>query len=386
MRLRHPDGADRAPVLLHQRARRRGPRRHPRPAGHVRRAGPRAARRRRARASACGWPHRPPPGWPRDAGRAAPAARARCDARGLEVVTLNGFPYAAFQQPVVKHAVYQPDWTDPRRLRVHPRPGPRAGRPAARRRRARLDLDAAAGLARAVGRRPVRRLPPRAWTPSPRGLAPAATAPVRVAFEPEPGCVIETTDAGRRAAVATWTPSRLGVCLDLAHLACALGGAGRRPSAALRAAGVPIVKTQVSAALAATTRRATRTCSAAYVEPRFLHQTRGRDGLSTDDLDEALALRRARRRGGCTTTCRCTPPRSPPLRATTDVLRRRAAASCSADPSRAATTSTSRRTPGTCCRRSCARTTPGRAGRRHRRRAGLRPRPADRRPGEARWR
>src|SRR6266536_1104162 len=37
--------------------------------------------------------------------------RRELDARGLEVVTFNGFPYAAFHAPVVKHAVYQPDWT-----------------------------------------------------------------------------------------------------------------------------------------------------------------------------------------------------------------------------------------------------------------------------------
>ena len=51
----------------------------------------RARRRRRGCAGGCG---------------------ASCDARGLEVVTLNGFPYSAFQAPVVKHAVYHPDWTD----------------------------------------------------------------------------------------------------------------------------------------------------------------------------------------------------------------------------------------------------------------------------------
>jgi hypothetical protein len=43
--------------------------------------------------------------------------RAALDERGLEVVTLNGFPYAAFQDPVVKYAVYRPDWTEPQRLR-----------------------------------------------------------------------------------------------------------------------------------------------------------------------------------------------------------------------------------------------------------------------------
>src|SRR2546430_287668 len=42
--------------------------------------------------------------------------RKELDTRGLEVVTFNGFPYQAFQAPVVKYDVYQPDWTSPERL------------------------------------------------------------------------------------------------------------------------------------------------------------------------------------------------------------------------------------------------------------------------------
>ncbi len=73
--------------------------------------------------------------------------RRELTARGLEVVTLNGFPYQSFQAPVVKQAVYHPDWTRPERLDVHPRPGPDPGRPAPRRRGPRIDLHAAVGLA-----------------------------------------------------------------------------------------------------------------------------------------------------------------------------------------------------------------------------------------------
>ena len=42
--------------------------------------------------------------------------RRDLDARGLEVVTLNGFPYQSFHAPVVKHAVYRPDWLTAARL------------------------------------------------------------------------------------------------------------------------------------------------------------------------------------------------------------------------------------------------------------------------------
>ncbi|MBO0517830.1 xylose isomerase, partial [Streptomyces beijiangensis] len=42
--------------------------------------------------------------------------RAELDQRGLEVVTLNGFPYEGFGAEEVKYRVYKPDWTDPERL------------------------------------------------------------------------------------------------------------------------------------------------------------------------------------------------------------------------------------------------------------------------------
>ncbi|MFK8850305.1 xylose isomerase [Streptomyces sp. Ac-502] len=59
----------------------------------------------------------------RDAARALvsdPAAlrglRRELDIRGLEVVTLNGFPYRGFGDRHVKYRVYRPDWTEPARL------------------------------------------------------------------------------------------------------------------------------------------------------------------------------------------------------------------------------------------------------------------------------
>ncbi|MEU1644230.1 metabolite traffic protein EboE [Micromonospora zamorensis] len=224
--------------------------------------------------------------------------RTELDARGLEVVTLNGFPYAAFQAPVVKQDVYHPDWTTEQRLtytlnlaRVladllpddavrgsistlplawrQPWDTDRAD--AARRR---LD-QLAAGLA-AVQRDTGRE--------------------VRVAFEPEPGCVVEST--GQAAELLSGVDTdRLGVCLDLAHLACAW----EEPAEALerlRTAGLPVVKVQVSAAVEATDPDGGAEALRRWVEPRFLHQTRGAGcaGLAdpadpayaADDLDEAL--------------------------------------------------------------------------------------------------
>ncbi|MFG1918697.1 metabolite traffic protein EboE [Micromonospora sp. NPDC048898] len=224
--------------------------------------------------------------------------RTELDARGLEVVTLNGFPYAAFQAPVVKQDVYHPDWTTGQRLTYT------------------LDLarvladllpdDAARGSISTL---------PLAWrqpwdtarADAARGrldeLAAGLAAvqrdtgrEVRVAFEPEPGCVVEST--GQAAELLSGMDTeRLGVCVDLAHLACAW----EEPAEALerlRAAGLPVVKVQVSAAVEAADPEGGADALRRWVEPRFLHQTRGAGcaGLAdpadpayaADDLDEAL--------------------------------------------------------------------------------------------------
>src|SRR5699024_8035335 len=129
------------------------------------------------------------------------ALRAVLAEQGLEVVTLNAFPYGGFHDPVVKHRVYRPDWTE----------------------RARLDytLDAAAVLAELLPddarRGSISTLPLAWWTPWSDEAAQAARAnldalatglarlreetgrTVRVGFEPEPGCVVETTTDAVRA-------------------------------------------------------------------------------------------------------------------------------------------------------------------------------------------
>jgi sugar phosphate isomerase/epimerase len=214
--------------------------------------------------------------------------RRELDARGLEVVTLNGFPYEAFQAPVVKLGVYYPDWTSRARLDYTLQLA-----------RILVDLMPDAAAYGSVSSLPIAWRTP--WDGSraaaafghldelARGLARLESESgrrVRVGFEPEPGCLIENTTQAAELLSGVDT-ERLGVCLDLAHLACAW----EEPAAALdrlRGAGVPIVKVQVSAALEASDPVAAADVLKAYVEPRFLHQTRSRGGDATDDLDTAL--------------------------------------------------------------------------------------------------
>ncbi|MDS0136302.1 MULTISPECIES: metabolite traffic protein EboE [unclassified Amycolatopsis] len=208
--------------------------------------------------------------------------RRELAARGLEVVTFNGFPYQGFHDPVVKHKVYRPDWAAPERTRY--------------------TLDLARLLAELMPDDAVRgsvSTLPLGWRTEWRGddgqldvLAKGLAAqdrPVRVAFEPEPGCIIETT-AQAASLLSEVDKDRLGVCLDTCHLAVGF----EDPAAALgrlEAAGLDVVKLQASAALEAPDPAdpVTRTALASFVEPRFLHQSTEGAPPGADDLDLALA-------------------------------------------------------------------------------------------------
>ncbi|MGW4385156.1 metabolite traffic protein EboE [Streptomyces sp. NPDC004685] len=220
--------------------------------------------------------------------------RTELDRRGLEVVTLNGFPYEGFGAEEVKYRVYKPDWADPERL-AHTVD-------LARLLAALLPSDITEGTISTL---------PLAWRtavdPARRDVAYAALTTlaerldaleeltgrsVRIGLEPEPGCTVETT-GDAIAPLTAVARERIGVCVDTCHLATSF----EDPAAALdalAAAGIPVVKSQLSAALHAEhpERAEVREALAAFDEPRFLHQTRTLtpEGLrGTDDLGEALA-------------------------------------------------------------------------------------------------
>jgi sugar phosphate isomerase/epimerase len=237
------------------------------------------------------------------------------------VFTINGFPYGAFHAVRVKEAVYEPDWRDARRLAYTDRlatllaallPGehglygsvstvPGAFRPRAR------SAEDAATIAERLLRHAVRLM----------ALEAETGRSIRLALEPEPWCVLETVAdavayfaahlhsrdavdrlaalAGRTRADAEAALHRLiGVCLDACHLAVEFADPGDA-LAQLEAAGIAIVKVQVSAGMAATLGgddAATRGALAAFADDVYLHQVvERRDGELRRfvDLPEALA-------------------------------------------------------------------------------------------------
>ncbi|GAA3345316.1 hypothetical protein GCM10020358_51950 [Amorphoplanes nipponensis] len=210
-------------------------------------------------------------------GRSRTRLRAEIAARGLEIVTLSGAPWAegGDEDPVT------PDWSEPARLEytldlariltdLMPEDavrgavttiglGPRAGWDAAKQKAsARILSRLSAGLAEV------------AWH---TGRA------VRVGFQPEPGFVLDRAEAIVEA-FGRLDRERLGVSLDLAHLACTWQG----PVAVLdqlAAAGIAVIRARIAAALEAVDPIASAEALRGYVEPGHPppgHQPRRRPG------------------------------------------------------------------------------------------------------------
>jgi sugar phosphate isomerase/epimerase len=213
----------------------------------------------------------------------------------LYVFTINGFPYGTFHGAPVKAAVYRPDWREDERVAytnlladlladllpdgvdgsISTVPGcfrDRAGDPAAIAEiAANLHRSAAhcAAIARATGKH------------------------ITLAIEPEPCCVIETLDE----AIALFTDHlrgvpHLGLCLDACHAAVEYEDLPAA-LAAVRAAGIPIAKLQLSAGLRiAPVSQAQRTALVRFSDDVYLHQVvarRGRALTRYTDLPAALA-------------------------------------------------------------------------------------------------
>ena len=237
------------------------------------------------------------------AGGALPGLRRLLADHGLYVFTINGFPHGTFHGAPVKDAVYRPDWLEPERVaytnqlaellaelladgpdgidgtistvpgafraRADAHPGGTAAALAAIADNLRRSADHLAKLAHTTGKR------------------------ITLAIEPEPCCVIETL----AEAIALFTEHlrgvpHLGLCLDACHAAVEYEDlpAGL---AALRAAGVPVAKIQLSTGLRlAPVDDAARRAVARFADPVYLHQVIARRGSALTryvDLPQALA-------------------------------------------------------------------------------------------------
>ncbi|MDB5300566.1 MAG: hypothetical protein JWO87_2229, partial [Phycisphaerales bacterium] len=227
--------------------------------------------------------------------------------RGLTCHTLNAFPFGDFHSARVKENVYLPDWTTPQRLAYTEQcagvlaellpagvEGSISTLPLGFKGFAHpanfLDA-AAAGLIEAA-----RRL---------AQLEARTGRRVRLAVEPEPLCVLETTreaidffsrlwQSAARAGAEEIVRTHIGVCFDVCHQAVEFEDVADSIRA-LAAAGVRLNKVHISCALQLDHPRDNaegRAALARYVEPRYLHQTMARapggEVIRVQDLSEAL--------------------------------------------------------------------------------------------------
>jgi len=235
-----------------------------------------------------------------------PAAIARfLEEHNLRAFTCNAFPYGNFHEPVVKTKVYHPDWSTPERLLYTQRcattlaallPEGGFGSVSTLPLGWRLDWDAGK-TARAVEQL-------LAWVAFAKELEGRTGRRVALALEAEPGCILERTPqvlafwnddlvpAARRAGSEATLPRHLGMCYDTCHQATQFESP-EEALGALRQAGIPVHKMQLSSALefVPDAGRTSLAARKAFAEPRFLHQTRARgasDIAFYDDLPEAL--------------------------------------------------------------------------------------------------
>ena len=227
--------------------------------------------------------------------------------RGLSCYTLNAFPYGDFHSARVKENVYLPDWTQPDRLEYT------LG--CARLLSKFLDAGTDGSISTVpLGFKPFEQATDfadrcadqlielarglnRLWSESGRMI--------RLAIEPEPFCVIETTaetiqffrrlrERASASKVLDVVTTHLGVCYDVCHQAVEFEDVAASIRS-LDAEEIRINKVHITCAIEISKpgeREEALAALSRYVEPRYLHQTfaRSSDGLISRyvDLDQSM--------------------------------------------------------------------------------------------------
>ncbi len=230
------------------------------------------------------------------------------DSRGLQCFSLNAFPFGDFHSERVKENVYLPDWSDVRRLNY-----------------TRLCSKFLAGILSGEHEGSISTLPlayKRANRP--QGFINTAIEQliqlardlnalhqdtgkmIRLAIEPEPFCILETTletigffemmwDVADKNGIGNLVREHIGVCYDVCPQAVEFEDAGTAVDQ-LATADIRINKVQISCAIELDdpSNENSRRALATFAEPRYLHQTFGRQSggqiICDTDLSQELAL------------------------------------------------------------------------------------------------
>jgi sugar phosphate isomerase/epimerase len=228
--------------------------------------------------------------------------------RGLSCHTLNAFPFGDFHSPRVKEKVYLPDWSEPARLKYTQQCATV------------LAALLPPGVEGSISTLP---LGFKGFDHSPDFVDRCADQLItcarslddlhlqtgrliRMGIEPEPFCILETTDEtvrffarlrdrAARAGAMEAVQSHIGVCFDVCHQAVEFEDV----AASIRSldhAEIRINKVHISCAIQIdhpAHNEPARSALSRYVEPRYLHQTLARLGDGTMvrqiDLTDAFA-------------------------------------------------------------------------------------------------
>jgi sugar phosphate isomerase/epimerase len=231
----------------------------------------------------------------------AEGLRDRLRRRGIVVGGLNGFPFGDFHDRIVKHAVYEPHWADPRRLdftvrlaEVLARLVPEGtvssgvttvpiGWRAAFEDAGRVEA-AKSSLAEAIE--------------ALRAIRDQTGVLVHLDLEPEPGCLLERASEAAEFIASVHeragTPEArefLRVCHDVCH-AAVLFEEQEASLAAYRERGVKVGRVQISSAIAFDGTANDFRLLRPFDEPRWLHQTAVLEGNGRvhfyEDLPKAI--------------------------------------------------------------------------------------------------
>ena len=225
--------------------------------------------------------------------------KQQLDQANTYAMTVNGFPYGAFHNQRVKTDVYLPDWsTDARREYTIQLANSLAALLPANQRGTISTVPLAFKTTAAPLEAMVQQLVDTAIALA--EIERRTGKQVQLALEPEPGCLLETTDEViafftgplARACPADLVPRHLGVCFDTSHQAVEFEDLAESVDA-LTDAGVSIAKVQLSSAARFLPATMDRAALAPLVDDVYLHQTSilQADGAVTRfvDLPDAMA-------------------------------------------------------------------------------------------------
>ena len=204
-------------------------------------------------------------------------------ANDCHVISINGFPYGPFHGTSVKQAVYAPDWRQAERARYTMQLADILAQWLSPNHSGSISTVPIAFRDSFIDEHwPAVRLQLVAVLTHLAGIHDRGGPLIKLALEPEPHCVLETTadvlEFFSRIQFPASLRDYIGICLDCCHQAVEFEDPGHVLSQ-LRDANISIAKVQVSSALLARGEEIPRLLR--FDEPTYLHQAvaRTKDGL-----------------------------------------------------------------------------------------------------------